>query len=243
MPTGLSCGNASRTASNTSSGKRMRFCKRAAILIGALVGDRRQELMQQIAVRGVHLDGVDAEPLGALGRRHEGVAHALQPRRVERQRRRLALLVRDRRGALRPPAAFGERDQLPAVPRRVARCLAAGMRELDHHGGLRALAHRGQDRLQRGFGGVVVEAETAGRDAADRLHRGRLDAEDRSPRQRQRIDVGEVPVIGLAVDGRVLAHRRHHDAVGKVQAAQLDRGKQSAHGMGSGPEGKLTRHV
>ena len=84
MPTGLSCGNAARTASNTSSGKRMRFCKRAAILIGALVGDRRQELMQQIAVRGVHLDGVDAEPLGALGGRHERVAHALRapPRRT-----------------------------------------------------------------------------------------------------------------------------------------------------------------
>ena len=53
------------------------------------------------------------------------------PGGIERQRRRLALLVRDRRGPLRPPAAFGQRDQLPAVPRRVARGLAAGMRELD----------------------------------------------------------------------------------------------------------------
>ena len=167
----------------------------------------------------------------------------LSPAASNAKRRRLALLVRDRRGPLHPPAAFGHRDQLPAVPWRVARRLAAGMGELDHHGGLRALAHRGQDRLQRRFGGVVVEAEAARRDAADRLHRGRLDAEDRSPRQRQRIDVGEVPVIGLAIDGRILAHRRHHDAVGKRQAAQLDRGKQSAHGMGSGPEGKRPANV
>ncbi len=128
-----------------------------------------------------------------------------------------------------PPSANW--DQLAAVPRRVARCLAAGVRELDHHSCLRALAHRGQDRLQRGLGGVVVEAETAGRDAADRLDRRGLDAEDRSARQRQRIDVREVPVIGLAIHGRILAHRRHHDAVGKVKAAQLDRGKQSAHGL------------
>src|SRR4029450_4473930 len=73
-PTGLSAGNAARTASNTSSGKGERVAGGtrwalgggAAILIGALVGNRRQELGQQIAVRRVHLDGVDAEPLGAL---------------------------------------------------------------------------------------------------------------------------------------------------------------------------------
>src|SRR5829696_2171082 len=185
--------------------------------------------MQEIAVRRVHLDRVDAEPLGALRGGHEGVAHPCKTRGIECQRRRLALLVRNRRRALRPPAALRHRDQLPAVPRRVARGLAAGVGELDHHLSLRALAHRGQDRPQRGFGGVVVEAEAARRDAADRLHRGGLDAEDRGPRQRQRIDVGEMPVIGLAVDGRVLAHRRHHDAVGKREIAQLDRGKQSAH--------------
>src|SRR5258707_12078546 len=41
--------------------------------------------------------------------------------------------------------------------------------------------------------------------------------------------MGEMPVIGLAIFGRVLAHRRHHDAVGKLKAAQLDRGEESAH--------------
>ena len=139
---------------------------------------------------------------------------------------------------LRLPAAFGDRDQLPAVPRRVARRLAAGMGELHRHRGLRMLAHRGQDRLQRGFGGVVPQPEAARRDAADRLHSGGLDAEHRGARQRQRVDVGEMPVIGLAVVGRVLAHRRHHDAVGKRQAAQLDRGKQGAHVGISGAGGK-----
>src|SRR5258708_13567532 len=58
---------------------------------------------------------------------------------------------------------------------------------------------------------------------------GGLDAEHRRPRQRQIVDMGEMPVIGRAVDGRILAHRRHHDAVGKRQAAQLDRGKQGTH--------------
>ena len=142
---------------------------------------------------------------------------------------RLALLVRHGGRADRLPAAFGLRDQLPAVPWHVARTLAAGMGELHRDRGLRMLAHRGEDRLQRRFGGVVPQPEAARRDAADILDMGRLDAEHRGARQRQIVDMGEMPVIGLAIFGRVLAHRRHHDAVGKRQAAQLDRGEQSAH--------------
>ncbi len=124
---------------------------------------------------------------------------ARQSGRIERARRRLALLVRHIGRPLRHPAAFGHRNQLAAVPRRVARGLAAGMRELHRDRGLGVLAHRGDDRLQRRFGGVVAQAEAARRDAADRLDGGGLDAEHRCPRQRQIVDVGEVPVIGLAV--------------------------------------------
>src|SRR5207237_10639624 len=67
-------------------------------------------------------------------------------------------------------------------------------------------------------------------------------AEHRRPGQRQVADRHEVPVIGLAVLGRILAHRRHHDAVGKRQAAQLDRGKQGAHVQVSGWRGVRCRN-
>ena len=40
----------------------------AAVGIGALVRQRREELMQQVAVRGVQLDHVEAEALAALAR-------------------------------------------------------------------------------------------------------------------------------------------------------------------------------
>ncbi len=43
-------------------------------MVGALVGDRRQELVQEIAVRAVHFERIDAEPLGAFGGRDEGLA-------------------------------------------------------------------------------------------------------------------------------------------------------------------------
>ena len=99
--------------------------------------------------------------------------------RVERQRRRLALLVRNRRRRARPPAAFGERDQLAAVPGHVgsmpcARRARAGSPRRSSN----ACADRGEHRLQRGLGRVVVEAEAARRDAA---HRPR----PRSPRCRR----------------------------------------------------------
>ena len=45
--------------------------KRATVLVGALVGQRRQELVQQIAMRGVQLDGLDAEFLAAPGGVHK----------------------------------------------------------------------------------------------------------------------------------------------------------------------------
>jgi hypothetical protein len=121
----------------------------------------------------------------------------------------------------------------------MAGSLAAGMGELHRDGGSGMLAHRGKDRLQRRFRGVIPEPEATRRDAADRLHMGGLDAEHRSPRQRQRVDMRKMPVIGLAVHGRVLAHRRHHDAVGQFQAAQFYRGKQGAHG--GFPDGRKGR--
>src|ERR1700722_17099068 len=54
----------------------------ATILIGAPIGYRRQELVQQIAVRAVQFETVEAEPLGAFGGRYESVADARKPLRI-----------------------------------------------------------------------------------------------------------------------------------------------------------------
>jgi hypothetical protein len=185
--------------------------------------------VQQITMRAVHLKRVEAEPLGALCGCHEGIDDPLQPLGIERQRRRLFRLVRHCRRPFGKPAAFGNRDQLSAIPRPLTGSLAAGMGKLHRDRDLRMLAHRGDDRLQGRFVGVAVETKAARRDAADGLDRGRLDAEHRSPRQRQRVDMGKMPVGGRAIDRGILAHRRHHDAVGQLQVAQLDRGKQGTH--------------
>src|SRR6185295_16606093 len=101
--------------------------------------------------------------------------------------------MRYRRGCFGLPAALRNRNLLAAVPWRMARRLASGMRELNCDCGLRVLAHRGEDRLQRGFGGVVPRPETTMRDATDGFHPGSLDAEHRGARQCETVDVGKMP--------------------------------------------------
>ena len=183
--------------------------------------------MQQIAVGAMHLDPVDAEPRGAPRRRHEGVAEALQAGSVERARRRFAFLVRHIGGTLGLPAAFRDRDQLP--PSHGLWLDALRPAWASWIASFRMPRHRAATRLSAASV-ASPQAEAARRDAAVRLHRGRLDAEHRRARQRQRVDMREVPVIGLAVLGGILAHRRHHDAIGKRQAAQRDRFEEAWHG-------------
>src|ERR1700730_18659765 len=48
----------------------------SAIFVRTLIGDRRKELMNEISMSAVDLDGVETEPGGALRRLHEGLAHA-----------------------------------------------------------------------------------------------------------------------------------------------------------------------
>ena len=209
----------------------MRFCKRAAIFVGALVGDRRQELMQQIAVRAVQLD---ARRCRAARRASAASTKAsrmrVKPARIERQRRRLALLVRHRRRRL--PSASRLADcginwppshgtWLEALRPAWASCIATAVFEC-----LRTEARIGFSAASvasfhspRQPGVMRPIASTAVASMQNIA----------APDSASVVDVGEMPVIGLAVVGRILAHRRHHDAVGKRQAAQLDRGKQGAH--------------
>ena len=79
-------------------------------MIGALVGDRRQKLVQQIAVRAMQFERVEAEPRGAFGGAREGIADAGEPRRIERQRRQFAFGLcgnADGASVCQPPSASG----------------------------------------------------------------------------------------------------------------------------------------
>ena len=62
---GFCSGQAARTRVKTSSGKRMRFSIAAAVLVVALVGQRRDEAREQVAVRHVEFEHVEARPASA----------------------------------------------------------------------------------------------------------------------------------------------------------------------------------
>ena len=217
-------GTAARTASNTSSGKRMRLLERAAVVVVAPVGDRRQELMQQVAVRRVQLDGIEPERIGALRRPHEGRLDARQARRHRAPAGGGSPgACGSAEGATVCQAPCVRRQALAALPRHVARRLAARMARAGSRPGMRECARMAAStRAERRLVVVAIEAEVAGRDAPERLDRGRLDDQQPGARQRELPEVDQVPVGRIAVLGRVLAHRRDHDAVAQRQRAERE---------------------
>jgi len=97
----------------------------------ALVGDRRQELVQQIAVRAVHLDAVDAEPVGAPGCIDEGVANAGSPAASSASAAPRSPCAARRMSTVCQPLAQSE--STGRRPKACGSILRAGMRELHRH--------------------------------------------------------------------------------------------------------------
>ena len=153
--------------------------QRAAVSVVALVRQGRQELVQQVAVRGVQLDQRNAEPVRTNSGVHKRLADALQARQVQRRRRWLVRGVRQGRGCAGHPAAFVHRNQLAAAPGHVAGALAPGVRELDADGHVRIAPHRLQHAAQRGLVLIAPQAQIAGRNAPLGLHRGGLQNQQR----------------------------------------------------------------
>ena len=84
----------------------------AAVLVGAGVGQRRDEGREQVAVRHVQLEHVEAAALAHLGAGDERVADAVHVGAVHRLRR----LV------LRRPGHVGDRDDRPVAVRERRGC-------------------------------------------------------------------------------------------------------------------------
>ncbi len=205
--------------------------ERAAILVGALVGNRRHEAVRQIAMREMQLDLVEADAQRALRRRHESRAHALHVVFRHLARRLPVLAERDRRSRHGLPRIGAGFQRLAAFPRALRRALAAGMRELDAELGVAHAARLRDHARKRRLVVVAVEAETAVGDAAGTLDMRRLDDHQRGAGMRHHAEMHQVPVIGAAVVAGILAHRRDDEAVRQLETGELDRREQStAHG-------------
>src|SRR5579872_7418352 len=130
--------------------------------------------------------------------------------------------VRDRRWSDHIPATIFNPERRVSFPGASDAALASGVRELNGRHSALCLDERGDARKLIALS-VVPQTETMPRDPPPRLDMGRLDANDPGAANRARSQMYKVPVIRDAVDGRVLAHRRHHDPVAHVDRAQRNR--------------------
>ena len=86
--------------------------------------------------------------------------------------------------------------------------------------------------LERGFVFVGIHAGAFRRNASLRIDVGHLAHHQPGGAERHVAEMHEVPIVGRAVVGIVLAHRLHHDPVRQRETAQGDRRKQDAsHGF------------
>ena len=170
----------------------------------------------------------------ALRGGNEGRAQALHVGFGHFARRLPALAERNGRSGNRRPWIGFALERAAAFPRFLRRALAAGMRDLNAELGGAGAARRMHDARQRRLIVVVVKTEAAVGDAAVALDMGRLHDHQRGAGIRQHAEMHQVPVVGAAVVARILAHRRDHDAVGKLETGEsIGREKGTAHGRGT----------
>ena len=196
-----------------------------APFVRAFVGDGTVKFMDQIAMRRVHLDDVEAETDGAPRRLREGVDGGVDFRVVELRRHVPVLAIGQRRGRDGAPRAFAGAQRPAAHPVHMGRGLAARVRELDaeFRAGQGDGARGVQHPPQRVFAGVGIKAEAAVRDAPLARHARRFQNDRRRARHGVVHDELQVPVRRAAVVGRILAHGRDGDAVGHAHGAKIKR--------------------
>ena len=225
------------SAATTSTISRMRFSSEPPQRSVRCVGQRRQELVQQVAMRAMQFDEVEAGALGAAGRRHELADQGLDLRLVQRMRHLPARVEGDRRG--RHDLATDPRPAWSGPPPSQGRWFEA-LRPAwaSWTPNLVPGCGHAAGGVERTLGGrlvvVRIEAEAAMRDAAVPLDVGHLDGHHAGAREREVGPVIEMPVARRAVVGRILAHRCDGDAIRELQRAEGDRCKQMRGHAGSG---------
>ena len=197
--------------------------QRPAVVVGALVGQRGQEGGQQVAVRAVQLEQVEAGPRRRLRRRDELIPDRDQLRCVQLARHLAGRRSRAAATGRRPPScprAAGRRcPPTSAWSSPCARSGRAGCRSSRRCG--RARSRRsGARRPPAPSCTVPVQPGVIRPGRGDADHLGHHQP---GPAERLAAQVHEVEVAGHAVARRVHVHRRDDHPVGQLQAAQPER--------------------
>ncbi len=202
-PTRKSAPTRARTACSTS------MVKRAAVLVLALVGGGRPELIGEVAV-AFDLQAVEAGRLAALGR-HRVLAH---------DARDVPILGGFGKGAMRGLADRARRHHRQPVALAPGGA-AAQVRDLDHHGGAVLVDGVGELAEPR-HDLVLVECDVAeGLRTVRRHHRGAPEHGERDPALRLLGVVEPVALLGQAILGVGGLVRRRHQAIAQPEMLQL----------------------
>ncbi len=194
----------------------------AAVLVGAAVDQRGEELVHEVSVGHVQLDHAESRVEGSAGGRNEPVHHRVDVDAAHRARRSVARRERLRARPDRLPTALLRRHPAAFAPRPIRRGFASRVRELDS----RDRTLRGdelRDRRERLGVGVRPDPGVEGRDAPFGEDRGSLGHHQARAAHRAASEMHEMPIVDDAVGARVLAHRRDEHAVAKGDRAQRQR--------------------
>ena len=169
----------------------------AAILVVAQIGERREELMDQVAVRAMDIEHVEAGLMRAPRRLPPALDHfGISARQHARRRIGLGRVDRARRDKLPlvPVVDLGRwLQRRAAFPRPEAPRLAPRVAELDARHRV-VQADEIDAALQPGNERVVPQAEIADRAAAAPLDLGRLHEDEAGAARRVAADIHQVPV-------------------------------------------------
>jgi hypothetical protein len=195
--------------------------KAAAVLVGAVVGEGREEFVEEVTVGGVDLDEVEAGGVSAVGGGDEVGDDFRHADLVEGGGDGVSLIEADGRGGDGLPAAFGGRDGADFFPWNGHAGFAAGVGELGAGVGA-VLVQEAGDALELREVLVLPDAEVAGSDAALGADGVGFSDDEGGSADGAAAEVDEMPVAGEAVDRGVLAHGRDGDSVRDGEAAELE---------------------
>jgi hypothetical protein len=192
--------------------------------VGALVGERREKLVQEVAVGGVDLDEVEAGCMSAVSGLREGVDDSIDAGLIEGLGNGVIRCKGDGAGTEGLPAAFAGTEKTLAGEGRGHGSFASGMGELNARADALSVDEL-RDARKAGDVVVGVNAEIGGGDAAFSEDRGGFEHDEGGSALGAGAEVDEVPIVGESILGGVLAHGGDADAVGEGDRTELKRRK------------------
>ena len=199
-----------------------------SVFVLAVVGEGREEFVDQVAVGTVDFNDLKTSGQRTAGCGGEGGDKVLHFWNGERVGNRVAFAEGDGAGGDNLPAVGGSGwNGGAAIPGELATGFAAGMGELDGGNGALGL-QKSRDAGEGGYLVVRPEAEVAVGDSPAGLDGSGLDNHKAGTTGGAAAEVHQMPVVGEAINARVLAHGRDGNPVWKGDSANREGREQTA---------------